>query len=124
MTEILEKSGNFMRGKKWEPCYNEGVNFQGPDDDQEEESELSVTELKEQREKQKREAEILQAERNKDDEEEREEDSGCSWGMGKGPFTPSVSVNVVSRQRCMRLGTQSHWPQRSCLGMGLQPILE
>ena len=20
MTEILEKSGNFMRGKKWEPC--------------------------------------------------------------------------------------------------------
>ena len=21
MTEILEKSGNFMRGKKWEPCF-------------------------------------------------------------------------------------------------------
>ena len=24
MTEILEKSGNFMRGKKWEPCPKSG----------------------------------------------------------------------------------------------------
>ena len=31
MIEILEKSGNFMRQKKWEPCWEGGIPFPGLD---------------------------------------------------------------------------------------------